>query len=445
MSLGRLTLATACLSVVSAALVASQDSPRPNSAPPGESAPTFTKDVAPILYRNCASCHRRGEIGPMSLITYQDVRPWAKSIREKVASRQMPPWFADPQYGTFRNDRRLSEREIDTIVKWVNAGARQGNAADQPTLPEFSEGWQIGAPDVVIEMPTEYQISAEGTVDYQYFEVKTNFPDDKWIAAGEVRVDDREHVHHASVYIDDGENRPSPVEVRAIVPEGQTAPRPRQGSTAQGPRRLGAVFVNYAVGEDAPVYAKGQAKRLKAGATLIFQMHYTTNGHPGKDRSKLGLVFAKAPPPHELRTGMIANAVFAIPPGDGNHPVEAEATFTDNVKVWTLHPHMHLRGKDMTYTAIFPDGRSEILLRVPRFDFGWQSDFWLAAPIELPKGSKIHVTAHFDNSRSNPNNPDPSATVRWGDQTWEEMMIGYFTYTAEGATISATVGGGPQR
>lgn len=424
----------------SVALLATQEPAPARQAPPQEGAPTFSRDVAPIIYKNCVSCHRPGEIAPMSFLSYTDVRPWAKSIREKVVSGAMPPWFADPHYGTFRNDRRLSQKDIDTIVAWANAGARQGNPADLAPVPAFTEGWQIGSPDVVFEMLVEFQIPADGTVDYQYFEVKTDFKEDKWIQAGEVRVDDREHVHHATVYIDDGDlSRPVAMQVRAIFPEGQAPPprqRPERAAGGQTQRRLGAVFVNYAVGEDAPVYPKGQAKRLKAGATLIFQMHYTTNGHPSRDRSKIGLIFAKEPPKHELRTGMIANSQFAIPPGEANHPVEAEATFTEDVKVWTMHPHMHLRGKDMQFRAEYPDGRSEVLLNVPRFDFGWQSDFWLAEPITLPKGAKLHVTAHFDNSTANPNNPDPTATVRWGDQTWEEMMIGYFTYTVAGAVTT---------
>jgi len=194
------------------------------------------------------------------------------------------------------------------------------------------------------------------------------------------------------------------------------------------------MLVNWAVGEDAPIHQPGTAKRIPAGSTLIFQVHYTTNGKPGRDRSKLGLIFAKQPPEREIRTGLISNAVFAIPPGAADHQVEAEATFSDDVKIWSLHPHMHLRGKDMTYTATYPDGRSEVLLRVPKYDFGWQTDYWLAQPLTLPKGTKVHVSAHFDNSTANRANPDASATVRWGDQTWEEMMIGFFTYTVESKT-----------
>ncbi len=369
-----------------AAIVATeQAAPRDPRVPPTENAPTFTKDVAPILYKNCVACHRLGEIGPMSLLSYRDVRPWAKSIREKVAAGAMPPWFADP----------------------------------------------------------------DGTIEYQYFEVPTHFKEDKWIQAAEVRVGDREHVHHSIVSVIEPEksNRPTVMEVKAIVAQGQPSAPPRQPTEAQraqfarASRRAGAnMLLNYAVGEDAPMYPTGMAKRIPAGSTLVFQMHYVTNGAPGKDRTKIGLIFAKQPPPKEIRTGMIVNAQFAIPPGAGEYQIEAEASFTDNVKIYTMHPHMHLRGKDMTFTATYPDGKSEIVLRVPRFDFGWQSDYWLAEPITLPKGSKLHVTAHFDNSSANPNNPDPKATVRWGDQTWEEMMIGFFTYTVESGSATPTAG-----
>jgi hypothetical protein len=271
-------------------------------------------------------------------------------------------------------------------------------------------------------------------------------------------------VHHIIVYVREPKPTPRPnvVSVRPITSGGssatstlgaalrargqsaqaqtaqpQTAPAQTQNaapqSSGQTTRRTGDnMLVNWAVGEDAPIYLPGMAKRIPAGSTLVFQVHYTTNGKPGTDRSKIGLIFAKEPPAREIRTGSIANPAFSIPPQAANHEVEAEATFSEDVKVWTLHPHMHLRGKDMTYTVIYPDGRREIALRVPKFNFGWQTDYWLAEPLSLPKGSKIHVSAHFDNSSANRNNPDPNATVRWGDQTWEEMMIGFFTYTVEG-------------
>jgi len=408
--------------------------------------PTFSKDVAPIVFTKCAGCHRPGEVAPMSLLSFKDVRPWASAIKEKVSTRVMPPWHADRAYGAFRNNPSLSQAEIDTIVSWVNAGAPEGNPKETPVLPKFAEGWQIGKPDQVFEMAADFEVPARGTIDYQYFEVPTNFTEDRWMQAGEVRAGDRAHVHHIIVYVREPQARPrqNVMSIRPIFAAGERPSLPLPTSTTAGERASAPVagvaaatrstdnmLVNWAVGEDAPVYKPGMAKRIPAGSTLVFQVHYTTNGTAGRDRSRIGLIFSKEPPAQEIRTAAIANPMFAIPGGAANHQVEAEATFSDDVKVWTLHPHMHLRGKDMTYTATYPDGREEIVLRVPKFDFGWQTDYWLAQPISLPKGSKLHVTAHFDNSPANKANPDPSATVRWGDQTWEEMMIGFFTYTVE--------------
>jgi len=439
---------------VSLALVAIGHAQAPNRAAatdPG--APTFTRDVAPIMFTKCASCHRPGEVAPMALLSYADARPWASAIKQKVSTRAMPPWHADPAHGSFRNDLRLSDREIDTIVKWVDGGAREGDPSALPALPKFPEGWQIGKPDAVFEMTQDFEIPASGEIAYQYFEVPTNFTEDKWMQAGEVRAGDRSHVHHIIVYVrEPGRTvRPNVVTVRPIINAAATQPAapaqervaaaavtasqrpvvPAAQGAGRPPGGGDAMLVNWAVGEDAPVHLPGTAKRIPAGSTLIFQVHYTTNGKAGRDRSRIGLVFAKEPPQREIRTGLISNPVFAIPPGAGDHQVEAEATFSDDVKIWSMHPHMHLRGKDMTYTATYPDGRSEILLRVPKYDFGWQTDYWLAQPLSVPKGTKIRVTAHFDNSPANRANPDPKATVRWGDQTWEEMMIGFFTYTVE--------------
>jgi hypothetical protein len=433
--------------VISFALIAvghAQNRPAATNA----SAPTFTRDVAPIMFAKCASCHRPGEVAPMPLLSYSDARPWASAIKQRVSTRVMPPWHADPAHGTFRNDLRLSDREIDTIVRWVDGGAREGEPSALPPLPRFPEGWQIGTPDAVFEMAQEFEVPVSGEIPYQYFEVPTNFTEDRWMQAGEVRAGDRAHVHHIIVYVrEPGRTaRPNVVSVRSIpntaaapaapaAPRPQTAAAPAARPVAQGggrpPGGGDAMLVNWAVGEDAPIHLPGTAKRIPAGSTLVFQVHYTTNGKPGRDRSRIGLVFAKEPPQREIRTGLIANALFAIPPGVDNHAVEAEATFSEDVKIYSMHPHMHLRGKDMTYTATYPDGRKEVLLRVPKYDFGWQTDYWLAQPLLLPKGTKVHVAAHFDNSPANRANPDPKATVRWGDQTWEEMMIGFFTYTVE--------------
>jgi hypothetical protein len=423
----------------------------PQRAAPGSApTPTFSADVAPIVYAKCATCHRPGEVAPMSLITYKDVRPWVASIRDKVRSRAMPPWHADRRYGTFRNEQSLTQAEIDTIVMWASAGAPEGNPSHLPALPNFPEGWQIGTPDLVFEMPADYQIPATGEIAYQYFEVPTNFAEDRWMQAGEVRAGDRAHVHHIIVYVKDPSRTAQPgvminrpIMSTVSVAAGSTPPphsgTPRAAGADHPVQRTGdQMLVNWAVGEDAPVFLPGMAKRIPKGSTLVFQVHYTTNGTPGSDRSRLGLIFAKEPPRREIRTGMAANPLFAIPAGAADHQIEAEVTFTEDVSVWSMHPHMHVRGKDMTYTATYPDGRSQIVLRVPKFDFGWQTDYWLAAPLVLPKGSKLHVSAHYDNSSANRSNPDPTATVRWGDQTWEEMMIGFFTYTVEGRGASSS-------
>jgi len=353
------------------------------SAGPASAAPTFTRDVAPIMYAKCVSCHRPGEVAPMSLITFKDVRPWAGAIREKVASRVMPPWHADTQYGTFRNNLSLTQPEIDTIVQWVAAGAREGDPSAMPAVPQFADGWQIGKPDQVFEMTSAFQIPARGTIEYQYFEVPTNFTADRWMQAGEVRAGDRPHVHHIIVYVKEPQSRPRPavVNIRPIAPAGGFPARPTAAApAAAAPQatatRTGAqaapaasrttdnMLVNWAVGEDAPIYQRGMAKRIPAGSTLIFQVHYTTNGTPGEDRSKLGLIFSKDAPEREIRTSAVANPLFMIPAGAANHQVEAEATFSEDVKVWTMHPHMHLRGKDMTYTAGQPgSGRGRALGR----------------------------------------------------------------------------------
>ena len=302
---------------------------------------TFSKDVAPIVFTKCASCHRPGEVAPMSLTSFKEVRPWAGAIREKVASRVMPPWHADRAYGAFRNNPSLSQAEIDTIVTWVNAGAPEGNPKDTPALPKFAEGWQIGKPDQVFEMAGDFEVPARGTIDYQYFEVPTHFTEDRWMQAGEVRAGDKPHVHHIIVYVREPETRPRPgaVNIRPIFAEGErpSLPSPRTttagnaGGVAPGnaaARSTDNMLVNWAVGEDAPVFLPGQAKRIPAGSTLIFQVHYTTNGTAGRDRSRIGLIFTKEPPAQEVRTSAIANPLFAIPGGAANHEVQAEATFT---------------------------------------------------------------------------------------------------------------------
>jgi len=408
---------------------------------------TFSKDVAPILYKSCVSCHRPGEVAPMSLINYKDVRPWASAIRRRVVSREMPPWTADPQYGHFRRDPRLSDDDVRTIARWVDGGAREGDARDMPALPTFEEGWQIGKPDAIFDMPVAFDIPAEGEIPYQYFEVPTNFKQDMWVQAAEARYGDAAHVHHIIVSIVPPPDRirkaRSVLQIKPILQPGeQTAQRTPRGTARAGrglieqdaaaERRAGATpLVNKALGEEPPRFAEGTGRVVPAGSTILFQMHYQANGTPGKDRSRVGLIFSKTPPTHEVFQTAVINNQFALPPGSDNYLVEAEGTFTEDVKVWSVHGHMHYRGKDMTYAVTYPDGRTETVFRIPRWDLNWQQEFWLENPIVLPKGSKLRVTSHFDNSSRNPLNPDPNATVTWGDQTWQEMMGGFIQYTVE--------------
>jgi hypothetical protein len=392
---------------------------------PGKASSTFTKDVAPIIYNRCIECHRTGEIAPMSLLTYQEVRPWAKSIRQRVVERQMPPWSADPHFGKFSNDPSLSQKEIDTIVSWVDAGAPKGDDRDMPPTPKFVSGWTIGKPDVVLEMQEEYSIPADGTVPYLYFTIPTGFKEDKWVSAMEIRPGNRGVVHHVIAFVSDA---------GASGRRGGAA-----GEAQQGRGQLGGITPN----KTGVVFGPGTARLIKAGSNIVFQMHYTTNGQSTKDRTSIGLVFTKEPPTKTLVTGNAMNTRFVIPAGDGNHEVKSSTTFKEDVHLTSFMPHMHFRGKDFVYTAVYPDGRSEVLLSVPKYDFNWQLTYLPEKPIALPKGTRLDCVAHFDNSTRNKFNPDPSKEVRWGDQTWEEMMIGWFSYTRDAEQRESAVAKSP--
>jgi hypothetical protein len=373
------------------------------------SKPTYTKDVAAILNRRCVECHRPGEVAPMAFTSYKEVRPWAKAIKERVAVRAMPPWLADPAHGSFKNDRRLSDQEIETIGAWVAAGSPEGNAADLPPAPEFVVGWNIGKPDQVFDIGTDFDIPAEGTVPYKYFRVPTNFTEDKWVQAAEIRPDKRAAVHHIIVFIQEGGKN--------------------QMATGMG----GSLLAGFAPGEPPLRFEPGTARLVKAGSTLLFQVHYTPNGKPAKDRSYIGLKFATAAPEHRAMTGNAMNHGLKIPAGDPNYEVKSSYIVKDDMTLTSFMPHMHLRGKDFKYTVVYPDGREEVLLSVPKYDFNWQLAYELKKPLLLPNGTRIDCVAHFDNSPNNKFNPDPTKEVHWGDQTWEEMMIGWFTYTVPAA------------
>jgi hypothetical protein len=384
----------------------------------GATKPTYTKDVAPIIFNRCAECHRPGEVAPMSLLSYKETRPWAKAIKQAVATRKMPVWLADPSHGQFKNDRRLSQAEIDTISAWVDAGAPEGNPKDMPAVPQYEVGWNIGKPDRVIDMGKDYPVPAEGVVAYQYFEVDPGFTEDTWVTAAEARPGDRKSVHHIIVFIKE------------------------PGETGRG-AGAGRLLVGYAPGEQAAQMPEGTAKLIKAGSKLVFQMHYTPSGKSYTDRSLIGLKFAKGPIQNRAITANAINFSFKIPAGDPNYEVKSSWTAKEDVTLHSFMPHMHVRGKDFKYTVVFPDGRSEVLLSVPRYDFNWQLGYELKQPLLLPKGTRIDCVAHFDNSANNKYNPDPTKEVKWGDQTWEEMMIGWFNYTVPAEKTQVTkVGAG---
>jgi hypothetical protein len=368
-----------------------------------EQAPvTFSKNVAPIFYSHCVECHRPTMFAPMSLLTYEDARPWARAIKQRVLSHEMPPWGADPAIGHFRNDSRLSQSDIDMIVAWIDGGAQKGNDADLPARPHFAEGWTIGEPDVVLAMTEPYHIPARGTIPYQYIRIPVDFSEDRWLKAIEIRPGSRAHVHHVIAYT-----------------------QAKGGSLTENPlgrTNIGGTTPN----KPGVVFGDGIARLLRANSEIVLQMHYTTNGTEADDRTNVALIFANEPPKKMLRGGMALNARFQIPAGAPNHEVRAVQTFNEDTILTSMTPHMHSRGKDMTYIAHYPDGRSETLLSVPRYDFDWQLTYQLAEPKSLPKGTTLEVIAHFDNSLNNKSNPDPTAVVRWGDQTWEEMMIGFF-------------------
>jgi len=378
--------------------------------------PSYASAAAAILQNRCASCHRPGQVAPFSLQSYDDARKHAAMIREVVDNRRMPPWHADPNFGTFSNDRSLTAKERATLLAWIDQGTPLGDPKAIPTAPSYPETWGIGTPDVVFEIPQDYTVPSQGVVAYVHFKVPTNFTEDRWIQAAEAMPGDRAVVHHIVVYLDTHGKE------SAQVPGGH--------------------FCAYAPGDLPSVFKEGTAKRIPAGSDLIFQLHYTPNGEVRKDRSKLGLIFAKKPPEREAFTMAILKQDFLIPPNAEDAAVESSTTLHQEVRLLSFMPHMHLRGKDFKYTLTKPGGQPEIVLSVPAYDFGWQSYYNLAEPITLPEGTKIDCLAHFDNSSNNLNNPDPTKMVRWGEQTFEEMMIGYIDVDVP---VGTKVAGDPKR
>ncbi|MDO8679682.1 MAG: cytochrome c [Acidobacteriota bacterium] len=445
--------AVAVLAVLAGASSASAQT----AAAPGP-VPTFSKDIAPIFFANCTSCHRPGEIAPMSLLTYKDARPWARSIASKVADGVMPPWHADPAHGSFSNARRLTAAEKTIIARWTSGGAPEGKAADLPAAPVYSDGWNIGQPDVVLSMQEDYPIPATGTVPYQYLEIPANFPEDRWIQAWEIKPGDRTAVHHIIVSTKappapptaqppqarppaaPGAPRPLPLFSFAggtEIPAGQTGGEPLPADKRPAvspndrprPRGTGPSIGGYVPGNSIRRFPEGMAMRLPAGHSLVLQMHYTPMGKATTDRTKIALKFAPGPPKTALLTASLINGGLLIPARTANHQVDAEMTINRDITLYSMVPHTHVRGIRWHYEMVYPDGRKEVILSVPKYDFNWQHEYVFKDPLKIPAGTKLQAKAWYDNSAANKSNPDPTKDVRWGDQTWEEMMYTSLTFS----------------
>jgi hypothetical protein len=419
---------------------------KPDSEPP-----TFARDVAPLLYKNCTSCHRSGEIAPMPLVSYQEVRPWAKSIKSKVMSREMPPWGADPRHGIFKDDRSLSDAAIDTIVRWVDAGAPKGADSDLPPLPEFPNGWPKGQPDAVISMPIEFAIPAEGEVDVIDFFTPTPFNEDVYVKGLAVRPSTPGVVHHAGVYVIDRLPPGARFENGKIIgADGKPMSR-NQIARANGASATEEIqkLLSFVPGRGYEEYQGGAGQLIKAGSYIDFYMHYTPTGKPERDRTEIGLYFANAGSrvTHQIYHSLNAAGPTTyyvqdeevlpkrasadgdegdvelppIPPYVDDWKVVSVHSITEPITLYGLTPHLHFRGKSMKYTLTLPDGREEILLNVPRYDFNWQMYYELETPRRIPAGSKVTVTTLFDNSIRNRYNPAPEKTVYWSEQSWDEM------------------------
>ncbi|CAN5419800.1 hypothetical protein BH23ACI1_BH23ACI1_08150 [soil metagenome] len=437
----RVTTITAAVAALWLGALASA-APGQYAKPDMQDVPTFSKDVAPILYKHCTSCHRDGEIAPMSLLTYDEARPWARAIRDEVGEGTMPPWHAEAPHGTFLNERGLSDAEKDTLVKWASNGAPEGDPQDLPPAPHYADGWMIGTPDAVFEVEEPYRVPAEGIVQYEHLYIPTNFTEPKWVKAIEVRPGARSVVHHVLVfYRATPDIQRTPV-LRPNIEQSRLPPRTVRGlhppRTGLGPSR---VLATYAPGTNPQVAPEGTAFRLEPGGVLELQMHYTTTGEETLDRTKIGFVFEHNPEGlREVRASQFLNATLTLPAGAADVAVDADLTFLQDTTVWGLFPHTHLRGKKWLYVLELPDGTKKTVLDVPRYDFNWQTYYLFKEPLQVPQGSKLVSTAWYDNSVGNRSNPDPKVDVKWGDQTWEEMQYTGILFSPAAAPADKTPG-----
>jgi hypothetical protein len=366
---------------------------------------TYSNQIARIIQRRCQSCHRTGEVAPFALMSYSDAAKWAETIAEVVREQRMPPWHASPKHGRFANDPRLTDDEKQLIAEWVAAGTPEGDPADLPKPIDWTDGWRIGKPDVVLTMPRKFDVPATGTVDYQYYVVDPGFTEDKWVRAAECRPGNRAVTHHIVIFV-----------------------QPGGGPSVQSKGGFGFdMLAATAPGMPPLVLPEGHARFVPAGSKLVFQMHYTPNGTAQSDRSSVGLVFGDPRDvKKEVRADAALNLFFRIPPGAKDHVITAKHRFGQDTILFSLLPHMHLRGKSFRIEAKYPDGSEEVLLDVPKYEFNWQHIYQFAEPKHVPEGTELLCTARYDNSSDNPANPDPDKEVSFGLQTSQEMMVGLF-------------------
>jgi hypothetical protein len=380
---------------------------------------TFYKDVLPILERRCQACHRPGEIAPMPLLTYLQARPWAAAMREAVTLRKMPPWFADPRYGHFANDPSLTSEEIAIFQAWANTGAPEGSKGEAPP----QKTWPAPARDAVIGMPRPFPIPAKATIDYTYIILPTGFTSDKWIHAVEVRPSDRRVVHHAVLFVREPESK----WLRDIAPGVMFAPKATDAEALRKTRETTAdILAIYSPGTPVMTWPVGMAKKIPAGSDLVLQMHYTSLDTATQDQTQIGLVFARDKPRQRVITLQMGKDRLVIPPGDRDYRAMVSGVMPHDAVLLSFFPHMHLRGSAFEYQIVEREGRVETLLEVKPYDFYWQLSYRLRTPRMLRAGTRLLWTGHFDNSPNNPRNPDPTAEVNWGEQSWQEMMIGFF-------------------
>lgn len=374
---------------------------------------TYFKHIAPLIQKHCQECHRPGQIGPMPFLTYDDVAGWSEMIREVVSDRRMPPWYADPKFGHFKNDRRMPDAELQTLIKWIDEGCPKGDPKDAPPPVSYPDVWKIGKPDLILSMDEEFAVPAkmpERGVPYQLFFIETGFKEDMWVQMAEARAGSPEVVHHVLAFI-----APPPDKIDPTMPDFPFLPGVKNAR----------VLCGTAPGDMPTMFPDELGIRIPAGSTIVLQLHYTPNGKATKDRSSIGLRFSKKKPTREVITVPVFNGRWRIPPGDSNFRIESMFTFREDAEIYSFMPHMHVRGKDFRINLIDPQGKETTALSVPRYNFNWQNVYRCAEPIRVQKGTKVHCIAHYDNSPGNPLNPDPTKAVGWGDQTWQEMMIGW--------------------